>query len=161
MHRVDERRVIKGGGQKARYSALVKSGNSAFRWNCDCSVDDEHDHEAVIEELGRKLEKNDTLTSGYAGLVGTEGRLGLIRYKITDCHVQIWGPKRFSLYVAWTVQPLDETIPPTMDGIRKVAEDPSDLPSPEWVYNTIQSRLTATGDAVAKLIRSAGEFSSK
>lgn len=140
------------------HRALVSApGGGSYTWSCVCSPGDRHDHAATHAELAEKLEKREAAIGALNALVGRRGRVGLLRYEITDCNVQIHGPKLWRLYVAWT----QTTV---FDGEATVAsrsfdyEDPALCLALDEILALIEAAVASAGDSAARGIRAAGEF---
>src|ERR1700680_4634988 len=66
---------------------------TGYHWECVCHPDDEHDHDKLHAAINERLVARDQAMDGLQGLVGKHG--------ITDANLQIHGPHKWVLYVAW------------------------------------------------------------
>jgi hypothetical protein len=157
-HRLEQREAHLTRDGRIHHRALVQpaSGRGSYMWECRCRPG-EHDHDAIHAELAEKLEKREAVVGDLNALVGRTGRVGLLRYEVTDSNIQIHGPKRWVLYVAWVETPL-------ADG-RRVSrsfqlayDDPSEALPASVVLERIEVEVRAGSEQYARAVRVVGEF---
>lgn len=158
--KVEDRLAVPLADGRVDHRAHVTAGGTTVPWSCVCSPDDKHDHDAAHQMLVDRLEERGKIIESLHALVGKARRVGLVRYTITDCNIQIHGPGKFVLYVAWDEEPVTggsrhhvETYP--WHGRVK------GLQTAEEVLAAIESIVAQNGVTLARAVRQAGEFASK
>jgi hypothetical protein len=125
-----------------------------------CSSEDRHDHAAAHADLAERLGKRALVVGELNALVGRKGRVGLLRYVVTDCNIQIKGPRFWNLFVGWQEAPIEGG-----DAVQRSFEiaydDPAKCASPAGVVVLIEAEVEKGSDRYAKAIRMVGEFQSE
>jgi len=145
-------------GGRVEQEGYILGGRSAYFWRCTCRPEDGHDHAAVQVELAAGLEERDGRLDGLNALVGTNARVGLLRFTVTDCNIQIQGPEKWTLYVAWEEAPVDGES--QRREWQTVMVRPELCQTPEAVLEAVRSQVEENGRRYAAAVRAAGEFNS-
>src|ERR1022692_3465427 len=100
--------VLPDGSVRHEEHISVKGSRTDYPWVCICRPG-EHDHAKTHAEIKEKLVARDKLIDALHALVGQSG--------ITDCNIQIRGPRRWDLYVSWLLQA------PGLEPVRRVVRE--------------------------------------
>lgn len=144
---------------RVKHAAIVTAGGTTVPWECVCSPDDGHDHRRAHETLARRLEERGKVIAELHALVGKTSRVGLVRYEITDCNIQIHGPDKFILYVAWFERPVTGGERHHVERYPWTAQTKG-LQGAEDVLAAIESTVAQHGVTLARATRQAGDFAS-
>ena len=135
-----------------RFEADVRSKRGfVYPWVCHCHVTHKHDHEKVIGLIESRLDARDEVVVSLNMLEGYPERVGLVKFTLTDCNLQVHGPARFRLYVAWKTESNVPNVPDGHEHYEVWMTDPSKCPSPESILDMVRGfvAMHGNGDAAA------------
>ncbi len=159
MSKVKDRQAHPLPDGRVDHRASIVAGGTTVPWACVCTEVDNHDHDAIHGQFADRLEQRGKVIGGLHALVGRTGRVGLIRYEVTDCNIQIHGPAKFVLYVAWTERPLSGGEQHRQ--ISHTTDRPETFIDTKSIAETIEDSCRQHGDMLARATRHAGDFVSK